>query len=155
MAEKRFSTKFFIHVFFFTKSHLLLHTYGYVQGGVKTTHSKIALETQIPPKKNWKTKIRWNHSFFSLPFWQRLTVVLQNRPLERSQGRLFSSHSWSSCWGHTRQHGQSGLGVLIHSVWKSVWQGVPVHSHPKFWAWARPSMSSSSVQRHFIVSSTH
>ena len=64
MAEKRFSTKFFIHVFFFfTKSHLLLHTYGYVQGGVKTTHSKIALETQIPPKKIEKKIVEITHFF--------------------------------------------------------------------------------------------
>ena len=66
MAEKRFSTKFFIHVF--TKSHLLPHTYGYVQGGVKTTHSKIALETQIPPKKIEKKKIVEITHFFFLPF---------------------------------------------------------------------------------------
>ena len=149
MAEKRFSTKFFIHDFF-SKSHLLPHTYGYVQGGVKTTHSKIALENSNPTQKNWKKKYRWNHPLFFLPFWQRLTVVLQNRPLERSQGRLFSSHSWSSCWGHTRQHGQSGLGVLIHSVWKSVTQGAPVHLQPRFWASDKLKMSKS-VQRHFIA----
>ena len=65
MAEKRFSTKFFIHGFFFTKSHLLLHTYGYVQGGVKTTHSKIALETQIPPKTIEKKIVEITHFFLT------------------------------------------------------------------------------------------
>ena len=110
--------------------------------------------------KSFLSKFHWHFDLFFLfknpriflPFWQTLIVVLQNKPLERSQGWLFSSQLWPSCWGQTRQHGQSGLGVLMHSISKSVlWQGVPDwHSQPKFWALERLKISSS-VHRHFIL----